>query len=91
MAPETMTQTNIPQTTSAQQQRCNTPTDTTLAEQQKNKRRRKKKSRGSKKGAQKEQTQPPNDVGRGNDDGIDGGNNTGDTEMNEVETSHQQK
>jgi hypothetical protein len=52
---------------------------------------RKRKSRGSKKGAQKEQTQPPNDVGRGKDDGIDEGNNTGDTEMNEVETSHRQK
>jgi hypothetical protein len=86
-----MTQTNLTQTTSTQQQRRDTPTDTTLAEQRKNKRKRKRKSRGSKKGAQKEQTQPPNDVGRGNDDGIDGGNNTGDTEMNEVETSHQQK
>jgi hypothetical protein len=86
-----MTQTNLPQTSSTQQQRCNTPTDTTLAEQQKKKRKRKRKSRGSKKGAQKEQTQPPNDVGRENDDGIDGGTNTGDTEMNEVETSHQQK
>jgi hypothetical protein len=85
-----MTQTNLTQTASTQQQRCNTPTETTLAEQRKNKRKRKRKSRGSKKGAQKEQTQPPNDVGRGKDDGIDGGN-TGDTEMNEVETSHQQK
>jgi hypothetical protein len=43
----------------------------------------KEKESRSKKGAQKEQTKPPNDVGRGND--------TGDTEMNEVETSHQQK
>jgi hypothetical protein len=86
-----MTQTNLTQTASTQQQRCNTLTDTTLAEQRKNKRKRRRKSRGSKKGAQKEQTRPPNDVGRGNDDGTDGGNNTGDTEMNEVETSHQQK
>jgi hypothetical protein len=86
-----MTQTNLPQTASTQQQRCNTPTDTTLAEQQRNKRRRKKKSRGSKKGAQKEQKHPPSDVGRGSNDGIEQRTNTGDTEMNEVETSFQQK
>jgi hypothetical protein len=55
------------------------------------KRRKKGKARESKKGAYQQQTQPPSDVGRGNNNEIEGGTNTGDTEMIEVETSHQQK
>jgi hypothetical protein len=35
--------------------------------------------------------QPPSDVGRGNKNEIEGGTNTGDTEMNEVETSNKHK
>ena len=35
--------------------------------------------------------QPPSDVGRGNSNEIEGATNTGDTEMNDEETSHQQK
>jgi hypothetical protein len=65
-------------------------TGITQFEQQK-KKRRKRKSKGTKKGAHQQQTQPPSDVGRGNNNEIRGGTNTGDTEMNDVETSRQQK
>jgi hypothetical protein len=44
-----------------------------------------------KKGAYQQQTQPPSDVGRGNNNEIEEGTNAGDTEMIEVETSDQQK
>jgi hypothetical protein len=86
-----MTLTNASQTSNPQQQRCNIATESTQSEQQKKKRRRKRKSKGTKKGALQQQMQPPSDVGRGNNNEIEGGTNTGDTEMNDVETSHQQK
>jgi hypothetical protein len=85
-----MTQTNLAQTSNPQQQRSNMTTGSTQSEQQK-KKRRKRKSKGTKKGAHQQQMQPPSDVGRGNNNEIEGGTNTWDTEMNEVETSRQQK
>jgi len=85
-----MTQTNLPQASNTQQQRSNITTGSTQSEQQKKKKKRKRKSKGTKKGAHQEQMQPPSEVGRGNNE-IEGATNTGDTEMNDVETSHQQK
>jgi hypothetical protein len=79
------------QTSDPQQQRSNIATESTQSEQQKKKRRRKRKSKGMKKGAHQQQMQPPSDVGRGKNDEIEEGTNTGDTEMNDVETSRQQK
>jgi hypothetical protein len=90
IAPATMPQTNLPQTSNAEQQRSNISTESAQSEQQKKKKRRKRKSKSSKKGAHQQQMQPPSDVGRGNNNEIEGGTNTGDTEMNEVETSSQQ-
>ena len=91
IAPATMTQTNLPQASNTQQQRSNIATGSTQIEQQKKRKKRKRKSKGSKKGAHQEQTQPPSDVGRGNNNEVEGGKNAGDTEMDEAETSHQQK